>query len=114
MQQRLVQDHSAESKSLEPEIEERIDQEARSRSNGDIALWFHHRALLVGAWGIRQRGDVDWRSYLRTKKLEQYSAVEQSVIQGWRKYVQNTVGIPSEKQQDEYALNRALVFDWLS
>jgi len=93
--------------------EDGLDREASNLSRGDMALWFHHRALLVGEWTIYHRGNAHWRSYLRTKKLPQYSAAEQSVIEGWRKYIQNTAGIPPERQRDRYAVNCGLVFDWL-
>lgn len=99
----------------EPEsgIEKRIDQEAWKRGNGDLALWFHHRTLLEGQEEIKQAGAVYWNSYLRTKKLEKYITVEQSVIQGWRIYIRHTTGIEPSKQADVREKNRFLVLDWL-
>lgn len=96
-----------------PEDEEQADQEAWKLSRGDIALWFHHRSLLTGEFLICQRGEQLWGSYLRTKLLAQYAAVEQSVIEAWRIYVQNTMGIPPEKQADPYAANCGIVLDAL-
>jgi hypothetical protein len=103
----------AGTKRLPPEVEEQLDRRASELSKGDVALWFHHRALLLGGWGIYQREGTHWSSYLRTKKLDQYLAVEESVIQGWRRFVQNTAGIPPETQRDPYAVNCAIVLDWL-
>jgi hypothetical protein len=108
-----VQDHSSKRSTLDPNTEDKIDLAALRRSAGDIALWFHHRAVLVGEWRILQRGNADWNTYVRTRKLEQFISVEQSVIRGWRKYIQTTLGLPPAKQQDNYAVNCELVLDWV-
>jgi hypothetical protein len=96
-----------------PEIEDQIDREAWKRSGGDLALCFHHRALLVGEYAIWQRGKPHWVSYLRTKALPQYPAVEQSVIEGWRKHLIKTIRLPPKKQGDIYARNCAMMLDAL-
>ena len=96
-----------------PEIEDQIDKEAWKRSGGDLALCFHHRALLVGEYAIWQRGKPHWGSYLRTKALPQYPAVEQSVIEGWRKHLTKTLRLPPKKQDDSYAWHCAMMLDAL-
>jgi hypothetical protein len=69
--------------------------------------------LLVGQYAICQRGKPHWVSYLRTKALPQYPAVEQSVIEGWRKHLTKTMGLPPKKQGDIYARNCAMTLDAL-
>jgi len=96
-----------------PEIEDQIDREAWKRSGGNLALCFHHRALLVGEYAIRQRGKPHWGSYLRTKALPQYLTVEQAVIEGWRKYLTKTMRLQPKKQGDIYAWHCAMMFDAL-
>lgn len=95
------------------EVEDKVDQEAWRLSANDMALWFHHRALLTGEFFMQRRSAQEWRSYLRTKELAQYAAVEQSVIQAWRTYVNNTAGLPPGKQTDPYAVNCVIVLDAL-
>ena len=90
-----------------PYVENRLDQEAQRLSGGDAALYFHHLTLPIGERRIRSQGAEYWNSYLRTKQLSQYRAVEQSVIQGWRKLVEKMTGIAPDKQSDIHAVHRA-------
>jgi hypothetical protein len=93
--------------------EKRIDREARKLSAGDLALWLHYRTLLLGERKICRRGKKHWISYLLTKRLKQYPAVEKSVIGGWRRFIKHTTRIPSRKQADNYAKNCWIVLDGL-
>jgi len=63
----------------------------------------------VGEYAVRRRGKSHWKSYLRTKALPQYPVVEQSVIEGWRKHVTKTMGLPPKKQADIYEWRCALL-----
>ena len=98
---------------LTPEVEDKIDAEVRKRSGGDIALWFHHKAILTGEWRIRQRGDRDWEIHQRAVRLSQFREVEESVVNGWRKYIQATTGTKALAQRDVRQIERALVCDRL-
>jgi hypothetical protein len=98
---------------LTPEIEDQIDAEVRKRSGCDIALWFHHKAILSGEWRVRQKGDRDWEIHQRTLRLSQFREVEESVINGWRMYIRATTGIRASTKRDTEQIERALVYDEL-
>lgn len=111
----------------------RIDREAFGRSGGDVALWYHHSALLEGEWAILRQGPKAVRMWALAKRVPQYRAAEESVIGGWRKFVENTLGIlarlvatrthvqptarirertlylPHPQQADNYAINQAII-----
>lgn len=88
-----------------------IDEEALTRSKGDVALWHHQRALLKGEVRIHCRGNEDWRRWVLVKNLRQYKEAEASVIEAWRKYTVNVWHIPIEQQTDPSAINRAIILD---
>jgi hypothetical protein len=114
----------------------RIDEEARNRSGGDIALWEHHRALLEGEAVAKAHGEQAYRFFILARNLPQYQDAEASVKEGWRLYVEHDLGIPAHRpatrrpakpsrsnvresiaylskdlQADDYAINVAIVLD---
>jgi hypothetical protein len=89
----------------------RIDEDALKLCKGDAALWQHHRALLEGEFRIWNRGGESRRGWVLVQRLPQYKAAEASVIHGWRKLVATTLRLPREQQADDYAVNRAIIFD---
>jgi len=110
-----------------------IDKLAMERCGGDAALWFHLRAIYEGEYRARQQSREMWAAWRRSKKLLQYEAAEASVIEGWRKFIENTLHIPrhavatrvhiepsenvrestlylpKEQQADAYFINRAII-----
>lgn len=78
-----------------------------------MALWHHHRALIEGCLEIQKRGKDAWRDFVRVRNLPQYADCETSVIEGWRKFTKNSVGVPPDQQRDQYAINYAVIFDSL-
>jgi hypothetical protein len=117
---------------IPPKKLQAIDAEAHARAGGDAALWQHHRVLLEGEYRIFSRSQQHFQSWKRTQSLPQYKAAEVSVIEGWRKWIENTAGIPRhtvakrihrnpstgresilylphEQQADVDAINRAIV-----
>jgi hypothetical protein len=118
---------------IPPEKLQAIDAEAQTRAHGDAALWQHHRALLEGEYRLLSRSWQHFQSWQQTQSLPQYKDAEASVIEGWRKWIENTVGIPRhavakridrdpppgiresilylpcEQQADVNAINRAII-----
>ena len=117
---------------IPPEKLRAIDVEARVRAGDDAALWQHHRALLEGEYQLLSRSPQHFQSWKRTQSLPQYRNAEASVIEGWRKWIENTAGIPRhtvakrihrnpstgresilylshEQQADVDAINRAII-----
>jgi hypothetical protein len=88
-----------------------IDEEARKRCTGDAAMWFHHRALLEGEFRIRNQGKKAWTGWVLARTLPQFKIAEASVIEGWRKFLENALLLPREQQADIHAINRAIIFD---
>jgi hypothetical protein len=117
---------------IPPEKLQAIDAEAYARAHGDAALWQHHRALLEGEYHILSRSRQKFQSWQRTQSLPHYKDAEASVIEGWRRWIENTAGIPRhtvakridrdpstgresilylpyEQQADVDAINRAII-----
>jgi hypothetical protein len=117
---------------IPPEKLRAIDAEAYKLAGGDAALWQHHRALLEGEYRILSRSRQHFQGWKRTQTLPQYKEAEASVIEGWRKWIENTAGIPPhtvakrihrnpstgretilylphEQQADTDAINRAII-----
>ena len=112
-----------------------IDNAALKQAGGDAALWFHYRALFEGEYQARLRSREAWVGWRRSKLLPQYVKAEASAIEGWRRYVENTLQIPRhtvakrthirptarlrgstlyssrDQQADDYWINRAIIFD---
>lgn len=110
---RISSHNGSPAKKRPPKIEKRIEQGVRKLSGRDAALYFHHLTLFDGEYAIWQRGKSDWELYLRTKRMRQYRAVEQSVIRAWRMWLTRALGIPRKKQTDLYAVNRGIVLEAL-
>ena len=125
----------------DPPIEENklrdIDEMAQKRSGGDVALYFHLSAVFEGEHRARCHNREALACWLRSKRLAQYRQAEASVIEGWRKFVKNTLGVPAhqnakrslvrpsatvkestlycpnEQQADDYAINQAIILSTL-
>lgn len=94
---------------IEPGEHRRINEEALKQCGGDAALWFHYRAVFEGKYRARQHSKEAWASWRRSKLLPQYEAAEKSVVEGWRKFLENTWRLPRARQTDPLAINRAMI-----
>lgn len=88
-----------------------VEEAALKLCGGDAALWFHHRALLKGEQRAGVVGKKALARWQVSKLLPQYGETESSVIEGWRRFIQNTLRIPRAKQADKLAVNRAIILD---
>jgi hypothetical protein len=88
-----------------------IDAEALKQCKGDAVLWFHRRAILEGEYRIKCKGEKAWKTWMRIRNLPQFAVAESSVVEGWRKFVANTIGLPIAQQRDSLAVNRAIIFN---